>query len=171
MILQIAGGVIIITATTLLGLHFGSMGAKRTKDLMEMKKSLIMLKSQIDFAVYTMPQAFLHIANKTEQPISDFYAGLANKLENGISVEVAWQESVDDFYKSHLHKEDTQNIAMLGTTLGAMDAGVQISSIDMLITTIDDTLAKLNTQNPKDAKMYRGLGIISGLLITIVLLH
>jgi len=171
MIFQIAGGAIIIAATTLLGLHFGGMGVKRAKDLMGMKKSLIMLKSQIDFAIYTMPQAFLQIASKTQPPISNFYTQLANKLENGeVDIADGWEQGVAGFSKSHLHKEDMENIAMLGTTLGAMDCDVQINSIEMLIATIDDTLAKLSAQNPKDAKMYRGLGLISGLLITIVLL-
>ena len=171
MIFQILGGIVVIGATTLLGLHFASLGARRAKDLMEMKKSLIMLKSQMDFAIYTMPQSFLHVSRRVSPPFSAFYAQLSKRLEDGeVSICDAWEQGVEMLSKGYLHREDLENIAALATTLGAMDVDVQLNSIDMLIANIDDTLAKLGTQNPKDARMYRGLGIISGLLITIVLM-
>jgi len=171
MTLQILGGIIICTATTLLGLHLGGAGARRTKDLLEFKKTLILLKSQINFAIYTLPQAFHHISQRAAPPFDQFYTDLANELETGqMEAQAAWTTAVDKLKQSSLSKEDLANLQMLGASLGHMDAVVQINSIDMIITGIDDSLQQLLTQNPKNAKMYRGLGIVSGLLITIVLL-
>ena len=161
--MQIIGGALIVAATTMLGIHMGQAGSRRTRDLMEFKKSLILLKSQIDYSIYTLPQAFSHIAERTAPPFNEFYAKLA---ENPSS----WEQGVSELKSSNLSKDDIANIALLGMSLGQMDAGVQINSIDMVIAGIDDSLAQLMQDNPKNTKMYRGLGVVSGLLITIVLL-
>jgi len=170
-ILQIAGGATIVVATSLLGWHFGGLGAKRARDLLEFKKSLIMLKSQIDYTIYTLPQAFLHISERVVPPFDIFYTKISQELEDSRGdISTIWGQAVSRLRFSYLHKNDMDNIALLGTSLGLADVDVQINSIDMVITTIDDTLTKLGVQNAKDAKMYRGLGVVAGLLITIVLL-
>ena len=171
MTMQIVGGVLVCAATTLLGVHMGNQGSMRAKDLMEFKKTLLMLKSQIDYCIYTLPQAFMHISERTSPPFSEFYEDIAKKLDEGqMDAPTAWEEGLDALKASNLTKDDLANIAMLGTSLGNMDAKVQINSIDMLLTGIDENLNALLKENPKNMKMFRGLGVVSGLLITIVLL-
>ncbi|MCL2350260.1 MAG: stage III sporulation protein AB [Defluviitaleaceae bacterium] len=168
---QIMGGVLVCASTTLLGLHLGGAGRRRTKDLLEFKKSLILLKSQIDFAIYTLPQAFSHIGDRTAAPFDKFYEHLAVQLdEGGADAATVWENGLQSLKYSNLTKEDLDGIAILGASLGHMDANVQINSIDMVIAGIDESLSALAADAPKTAKMYRGLGVVSGLLITIVLL-
>ncbi|MDR2166337.1 MAG: stage III sporulation protein AB [Clostridiales bacterium] len=170
MTLQIAGGLLIIAATTLIGWDFSARGARRVRDLTELKKSLILLKSQIDYSIYTLPQAFSHISPRVAAPFDEFYAKLAKDVEGGADAASAWVSAVHSLKNSNLDKTDLENFAILGMSLGAMDSGVQINSIDMVITNIDDSLKRLLAENPKNSRMYRGLGIVAGLLITIVLI-
>jgi len=171
MTMRIIGAGIVCLATTLLGMHLGKAGSRRTKDLMEFKKSLILLKSQIDFAIYTLPQAFYHISERVQPPFSSFYEKMAQELESGqLDAASVWETGILGLKDTNLNKDDLANFGMLGTSLGQIDAHVQINSIDMVITGIDDSLKQLMLDNPKNVKMYRGLGIVSGLLITIVLL-
>jgi stage III sporulation protein AB len=170
MTIQITGAVLICAATTLLGFHIGGAGRRRSRDLMEFKKSMILLKSQIDYAIYTLPRAFSHIAQRSVPPFDSFYEKLAADIDDGADASASWNENITNLKDSNLHKDDLSNFALLGTSLGHMDKDVQINSIDMIITNIDDTLTRLLTENPKNSRMYRGLGIVSGLLITIVLI-
>ena len=171
MTVQIIGGALICLSTTLLGLYMGGAAARRSKDLMELKKSLILLKSQMDFAIYTLPQAFCHISGRVAPPFSEFYAKLAKELENNkADAATVWAQGIEGLSRTNLSKEDLDNFGILGMSLGHMDVTVQINSIDMIIAAIDDSLTQLRTDGPKTTKMYRGLGVASGLLITIVLL-
>ena len=162
MILTILGGILVCLSTTLIGVYLGGAGGRRAKDLLELKKSLILLKSQIDFAIYTLPQAFAHIAERASAPLSELYSKLAEAPDG-------WEAEVAKL-KGNFHKDDLANLALLGASLGQRDGSVQINSIDMVIATIDETLGELTAKNTKDTKMYRSLGVVSGLLITIALL-
>ena len=172
MTIQILGGLLVCGATTMLGLHIGAAGRRRAKELTEFKKSLILLKSQIKYAIYTLPQAFSHIVEKVDAPFANFYQNMADELEGGTNTAACvWAAEVSNSLKSNnLNKEDLENIATLEIALGQMDAQVQINAIDMMLVSIDETLANLAKENPKNAKMYRGLGVVGGLLITIVLI-
>jgi stage III sporulation protein AB len=171
MIMRFVGAGCVIAASSLLGIHMAKAGSRRAKDLVEFKKSLILLKSQIDYAIYTLPQAFMHISQRVAPPFDLFYGELSQSLGEGkTDAATAWEQSLAVLKGSHLAQEDLENIALLCFSLGQPDAVVQLNSIDMLIAAIDENLNKLNAENPKNAKMYRSLGVISGLLITIVLL-
>lgn len=162
MFLRIVGGILVCLSTTLIGIYFGGAGGRRSKDLLEVKKSLILLKSQIDYAIYTLPQAFANISERVSPPLDDLYRQLAEAPDS-------WSYEILRL-KSNLHKDDLENISLLGASLGQSDGDVQINSIDMVLATIDDTLSQLTNKNRTDVKMYRSLGVVSGLLITIALL-
>jgi len=169
--IRILGGLLVCVSTMLLGVYMGGAGTRRAKDLMEFKKSLILLKSQIDFAIYTLPQAFYHISERVQPHFEQLYAKMAAELEEGQNDAAGvWASGMENLKDSNLSKDDLANFSILGTSLGHMDAEVQINSIDMVIAGIDDSLKQLMADNPKNVKMYRGLGVVSGLLITIVLL-
>ena len=171
MIVRFVGAGFVVVSCSLLGWQLAAIGGRRVKDLMEFKKSLIMLKSQIDYAIYTLPQAFNHIAERVAPPFNAFYSEVACSLDEGnVDAATAWEQGLTALAGSHLNKEDLESIALLCFSLGHMDAAVQLNSIDMLIAAIDESLVRLNAENPKNAKMYCSLGVLGGLLITIVLL-
>jgi stage III sporulation protein AB len=169
--LQIAGAVLVCTATTLWGFNMAARGAKRAKDLMEFKNTLILLKSRIEYAMHTLPQAFLYISERTSPHFAAFYAQISNDLERGkTDAGSAWAQGIAALAQTCLSKDDMQKISMLGPSLGNMDKMVQLDAIDMISKGIDATITELNKENPKNARMYRGLGVVSGLLITIILM-
>jgi stage III sporulation protein AB len=162
MIVRFLGAGFIIASCSLLGMHMAKAGSRRTRGLMEFKKSLLLLKSQIDYAIYTLPQAFMNISQRVAPPFNDFYAKVSQDLSEGSAdAPTAWEQglvALEHGKNSHLNKEDIESIALLCFSLGHMDAQVQLNSIDMLIAAIDESLTKLNAENPKNAKMYRSLG-------------
>ena len=129
-----------------------------------------MLKSEIEYAIYPLPQAFANISARSSLPVADFYADLSHMLSQGETLGTAWEEVCTALGSTYLTQEDIHNLLALGKALGNIDADVQLNSIDMAISVIDDTVARLNIETAKNGKMYRGLGILSGLMIVVVLL-
>ena len=170
MILRILGGILVCAACGLLGLYMSHRGVARAKQLAEFRQSLLILKSEIEFAAYPLPQAFVSISYKTDN-FSDFYQEMSHRLTNKeMSLAKAWESGLAGLNGSCLTPEDLQTISGLGNALGSIDSAVQIKAIDMTIAAIDDVLARLSAQNAKDGKMYRQLGLLGGVLITVVLL-
>ena len=168
---RILGGILVCAACGLLGLYMSYKGVARAKQLTEFRRTLLMLKSEIEFAAYPLPQAFAHIAQKTEGGLGAFYESLSRRLtdkETGLAE--AWEKGLTELSGSHLASEDLQAIGGLGNALGSIDSAVQIKAIDMTLAAIDDILARLAAQNAKDGKMYRRLGLLGGVLIVVVLL-
>ena len=168
---RILGGILVCAACGLLGLYMSHKGVARAKQLAEFRQSLLMLKSEIEFAAYPLPQAFAHIAQRTEGSLTAFYELLSHKLtgkEAGLAD--AWETGLTELSSSHLASEDLQAIGSLGNALGSIDSAAQIKAIDMTLTAIDVILARLAAQNTKDGKMYRRLGLLGGVLIVVVLL-
>ena len=154
----------------LLGLYMGHRGIVRARHLTEFKQSLLLLKSEIEFAAYALPQAFANVSQRAGESFTDFYIELSRKIEDKISLADAWEMGLKDLKSSHLTQEDLEAVRSLGKSLGSIDAEVQIKAIDMTIIALDDILGRINEQNIKEGKMYRRLGILGGVLITVVLL-
>ena len=171
MIFRILGGILVCAACGLLGLYMGNRGVVRARLLAEFKQSLLMLKSEIEFAAYPLPQAFANISQRTSNGFASFYESLAAKLtDKEMSLTIAWENELLKLRNSHLAAEDLQAIDGLGGALGSIDSAVQLKAIEMTITDIEDILARLTVQNAKDGKMYKRLGLLGGALITVVLL-
>ena len=170
MAIRILGGILICASCGLLGLYMGHRGVVRAKHLMEFKQSLLLLKSEIEFAVYALPEAFVNVSNKAGENLRDFYTNISRRLENKADLANVWEEGLKELKNSNLTDEDLEAIRSLGKSLGSIDAEIQIKAIDMTIMALDDILIRLNAQNVKDGKMYRRLGLLGGMLITVILL-
>ncbi|MCL2354207.1 MAG: stage III sporulation protein AB [Defluviitaleaceae bacterium] len=171
MIIRYIGGALVIGACSFLGVHIGNQGKRRNKDLLELKKSLIMLKSHLEYAIHSLPQAFYLVSERVNNPFDDFYKNMAEKLGGAdANITAIWNEGINELKQGHLSKDDLGGLDMLGSALGQADVASQTNAIDMLLLTIDENLKTLHVESAKNSRMYRGLGVVSGLLITIVLL-
>ncbi|MDR2183142.1 MAG: stage III sporulation protein AB [Clostridiales bacterium] len=171
MIIRILGGILVCAACALLGLYMSHRGTLRARRLAEFRQTLVMLKSEIEFAAYPLPQAFANIAQRAEGDFADFYQELSRKLaDKEMGLAEAWEAGLAGLEDNHFSREDIQAMGGLGSALGSIDSAVQIKAIDMAVAAIDDILPHLTVQNAKDGKMYRRLGLLGGALITVVLL-
>ena len=169
MILRLAGGVLVCLSCTLIGIYLSVRANERAKLLMEFRQSLILLKSQIEYAAYPLPQAFKFISLRLSQPLSGFYNELSEKL--CVAQEdftLLWHCNLDKL--GCIEQEDIAVLNGLGAHLGNIDTDLQLNAIQIAVNDLEITLTKLNEQNIKNTKLYRSLGIISGLFITIILL-
>jgi len=138
---------------------------------MEFKHMLTLLKSEIEFAARPLPQAFMDLSQKAGENFAKFYRMLSEKLtDKEMDLAAAWDAGLKEIKNTNMTQEDFDAISGLGRTLGSIDATAQIKAIDMVTLALDEILTRLNAANAKDGKMYRRLGLLGGVLITVILL-
>ena len=82
-----------------------------------------------------------------------------------------WKEQVDKQLKrTALAAADRQELCALGEHLGYLDAAMQLGTIKLYLEQLEIKLAQLNEENGKKKKLYQYLGVMGGILITIVML-
>ena len=167
--IRLAAIILICLSSSLIGIYYGGKIPRRLAHLAEFKKCLLMLSSEIEFAVNTLPQAFVNIAHRSLL-YEAFFLKITEGLDAGQSMAQAWAGGCPQLEQSCLAEEDISHIAALGGFLGSIDKELQINSIEMLIFSINNTAETLEPEGIKNKKLYRGLGTLMGLLIVIILI-
>lgn len=172
MIIKIAGIVFVMLATTFMGFYYAGKDIFRIKDLLEMKKALNILKSEIEYSLTPLPEAMNNISQKIDGDVGKifkaFYEEAEKSKKSGI-YEIwlkAITESKDFLY---FENEDIESFKSFGRTLGYLDKNMQINNIMLTIEYIDEKTEYLSEASQKSKKLYGSLGILSGLIICIVL--
>jgi len=172
MLLQIVGALAVLLGSVGLGLYYAAKEGFRVQDLLEFKKALLILSSEIEYMRSPLAVACANIAKRTSLGAQCLFEHFSNALTDGEG-ETAYQlwlasmEAVKE--KTFIAAEDWVVIEGFGKTLGYLDKHMQQNAITYAISYIDEKAATLQTQADKNKRMYRSLGVIGGLLITVVL--
>ena len=174
MIIKIMGGALTILSGAIIGLYFAHRDGFRAGALLEIKKALIELTSEIEYSLSSLPEALTNVAGRRGQrAVNLLFAEAGKRLSaGGTSVSEAWEAALRSAFAgtSLLTPEDTENIAALGRSLGRADRGLQIKSIALTEDYIDARLSELAETSAKNKRLYSGLGVLAGLLAVIVML-
>ena len=172
MILRFVAAISVMVGCGGLGLYYAAREGFRINELQELKKSLLILSSEIEYMRAPLNVACSSIAKRTEGAVSTLFRIFAETISknNGETAYQAWVSSLSAIKeKSFLAEEDIGMLDGFGKTLGYLDKQMQQSAIDYTINYIDEKVTTLHAQNNKNKRMYRSLGVIAGLLITVVL--
>jgi len=170
MLIRIIGGLMICASSALIGFYLGERGKRRLTELTEFKKSLNVLKAEMEFAKHPLEVAFANTAENTTGATQTFYESAARLLISGTSAADAWQQSALHLKSSSLAAEDAESLSRISSVFTAMDKGAREAAFKMAVDYIDAKTQFLVPENIKMQKMYRGLGILCGLLIVVTLL-
>ena len=172
MLLRIIGALAVMVGCTGLGMYYSSREGFRIRELLEFKKALLILSSEIEYMRAPLNIACANIARRTEATISVLFAKFAELLSHGDG-ETAYQLWTNAAAaikgKTFMAEEDLSVLDGFGRTLGYLDKHMQQNAINYTVSYIDEKVASLQIQSGKSRRMYRSLGIIAGLLITVVL--
>jgi len=170
--IRVLGMVLTLAASAALGLYLSSLAKFRQQDLLEFKKALLILKSEIEYIAAPLPEAISNIASRTSNPVSKIFTHFAQSLRDNDEGETAyqlWIEAIQAHKKeSFLKKGDWELIEGFGKTLGYLDKQMQIDSIKFTTDYLDSQVAELQAVGDKNQKMYRSLGVIGGILLLVV---
>ena len=172
MLLRIAGALAVMLGCTGLGLYYSLKESFRISELLELKKALLILSSEIEYMRAPLHIACANIAKRTESTIGALFLQFSELLSagEGETAYQLWATAMEGIKgKTFMADEDLSVVDGFGKTLGYLDKHMQQNAINYAVTYIEEKAAALQTQGDKNKRMYRSLGVIGGLLITVVL--
>lgn len=171
--IKILGCILIISSSAGMGFFFSGELKNRIGDLKELKKLIFLLRGDIRYAKTPLPEAVQAMAIRHEGKYKHFLTVIAQRLNElgGISFCSIWKSAVDkDLEKTSLSKKDLEGLAMLGENLGYLDMDMQINTLDLYISQIEEEIVDLSRNVKEKSYLYNSLGILGGIFITLIML-
>lgn len=167
-------GILLIMGTALwFGAYFAAKERYRLKELEELERGILLLKSQIQYLSAPLPEVLEGISWKTDGVIGESFQEAAERMakRDGATAEEIWQEvwkkqAVHTFFT----KDDLDAVLLFGRTLGYLDKEQQGGSIQLLLRYIANALEQGKKRLEKNGRLYYGMGALGGLLIVVTLL-
>lgn len=157
---------LIIVITTYIGFFKSKKFSNRVKNLKDFKSSLNVFRSKIEFTYEPIKDIFLEISKVVYQDNENIFKSFCESQNEDITV--AWNEAVQNS-KLDLKQDDKDVFILLGKMLGKTDKTGQISQIDLVDNFLDKQISDSEEEKRKNEKLYKTLGVISGLVIAIIL--
>ena len=158
----------IIGTSSAIGLMLAKKYTNRELELKEIKNALNMFENKIKFTYEDIPTVFKDISKKINGNVGNIFKNASEKMQNMQAGE-AWEYALENTYTS-LKKADIDIIKGLGRMLGKTDLSGQISEIKLVNNFLDIQIKDAEEEKNKNEKMYRTLGIVAGMTITILLI-
>jgi stage III sporulation protein AB len=156
--------IIILFSATRLGVYFGGAVGRRIGDLLELKKALLIFKSEIRYS--PLAEAFCNISEKLKPQVGEIFSAVAEK--NGPPAQT-WSKALLAA-KTNLAAEDVDYFLSFGSCLGFLDKTMQENNIELFISYIDKQVGYLNAESAKNKKMWASLGALGGALACVLLI-
>ncbi len=172
MYLKIFLSVVILIGFSTIGFYYSYKPIYRKNDLLEMKRALLSLASEIKF-FSSLNEAILNIEKNLNKPIKNIFKKFRINMEEkrGEELSLLWQDAIKNgSYETYFTKEDIENICIVGKIIGSLDRHFNIEGLNIIVEYINVTTKCIDNEKNKTFKMYQSLGILSGLTIIILLI-
>ena len=142
----------------------------RVKELVSIKSALNILENKIKFTQSPLEEIFKQISEtSSEKNIKSIFKLLNIEIKQNVNIHKTWEKVIRKV-ESNLDIEDEKILIDMGKMLGITDVEGQISNIKITNTFIDKQIEKAEREKEKNVKLFRTLGIVSGLSIVIILI-
>lgn len=159
---------LILITSTIIGITFSKKYAYRVKELQEMKNALNIFMTKIKFTYEPISSTFMYISEKVEGNVCKIFKNAVEEMESK-SAGDAWNSSLDTTV-TNMKEDDIGIIKNLGRLLGKTDIEGQLNEIKLVNNFLDTQIRTAEDEKNKNEKMYRTLGIVAGITITILLI-
>lgn len=162
--------IIVFCTSTIIGLLISKKYSNRVEILKNLKNALNIFEVKIKFSFETIPEIYKEISEKIEGTAGKIFADtVVNMNTKNMLAGPAFEKAVES-NSNELKAEDVNCIKTLGKLLGSTDIDGQISQIEIVKEFLSKQIEEASNEKNKNAKMYKKLGVIIGLIIVIVLL-
>ncbi|OOB77663.1 MAG: hypothetical protein BEN19_01565 [Epulopiscium sp. Nuni2H_MBin003] len=169
----VLGLVLILSSCTLAGFLYDNYENKRILQLEELIKGLEILKSEIDYKLTPLIYALEEVADITGFGVDKLFNIFAYKLaqKDEVNTMKMWKQSIVEVSGSlHLKEDDYKILESFGSVAGHIDRELQKNNIDWVISKLRRKADEATIRYEKQSKLYKGIGILVGLSIVIVLI-
>lgn len=161
----------VMLASTLIGVRLSSKLGGRVAELEAVLHMLEELSVQIRYRALPVYELLERLrANSSLQRLR-FIDCICAELEGTRDFDHAWQQGVArSVPQSSMNKDDIEVLLAIGSSLGKSDIDGQLSAIELHSATVRARLQQASEERAKKGKLYRSLGVLAGIGISIMLI-
>jgi len=170
--LKLVGGILVILSSSMIGFIIAGSYKNRPTTLRNLQVALSMLESEINYGHMPLPQALRSISKKCDKDVADLFAQTAHYLSSrrGLTADEAWEMSLKEFFlNSNIAENDYEILIAFGKYLGSTDKQDQIKNIRLALDNLRQQELSSIHEKEKNEKMWRYLGVLSGIMIVLLL--
>lgn len=171
--LKLIGSLIVIASTGIMGFYYGDIFYRRVKQLTSIQYAINLLEAEIVFTSTPLSEAFKNVANKTKEPINKIFEYLSMRLmdKEVTDVQSAFFEALKkNKGELYFNKEEVEVLASFMSALGASDVEGQKKNFNITSKKLESLEKLAEESRRKNEKLFRYLGVCTGMLIVIILI-
>lgn len=171
--IKILFSISIFLCCTYLGYMYGKNYSFRLENLIYLQQSIKMLETEIIYGATPLPEALLNISEKSNPKISSIFKEIRLDLiknKRGLVYNSFLSIKEDLYDKYHFKKKEIETLMDLGRVIGNSDRNDQEKNFILTLSAIEEAILEAKYERDKNEKLYRSLGIITGVGIIIILL-
>jgi stage III sporulation protein AB len=172
-LIKTISSIIIICSCTFLGFLYGKRYSDRVNHLIYLEQCIKMLETEIVYGATPLPEALYNVYLKGNKKISFIFEYIREDLISNKRGEVLDSFiSIKDVLatKLQLKDEDIESFISLGRVLGSSDRQDQQKNFVIILNQIRELTREAKIEKDKNEKMFRNLGVLTGLAIVIILI-
>jgi stage III sporulation protein AB len=172
LLIKIIGGLLIISASGLMGIILSNRLSLRYKELKNLRRYMQMLETEVTYGATPLPVALMNIANKAEGRLSSFFSSISDSLTDRsfYTVRDAWSYGTEEVLMlTSLKRADIELIKSFGSILGCSDREDQKKHFELFYLQLRHQEDAAQEEIRKSAKMYRDLGFLLGIAVFVIL--
>lgn len=171
--LKLVGCLFVIISSSGIGFLLGSRFGERVEDIRNFRTSIQMLETEISYSHTPLPEAFVCVAKKSGGAVRAIFEHVGDSLGSRRS------GNVGDAFASALNRssgsvslspEDMGILKSFGHSLGCSDVDGQMKCFKLVSKQLEAQQAKAEQERGKNERMYKSLGVLTGLAVSILLL-
>ena len=171
--LKLIGGILVLSASALIGALLSEDIRRRPEELRELQGLLLIFENEMSYLSRPLPDVFQNICSAGRTPVTGFFRKTLGYLRScqGISASEAWEGAIDAvFPQTGLNGEDKAILMTFGKMLGSADTEGHLKNIRLTAARLGIQEKKAVEIRDKNEKIYKTLGILGGIAIVIILL-
>ncbi len=166
------GAIFLVAACLLLGLGQARLLLRRRDSLAGMLDALRYMNAELKNGACPIPELFFALEDRAEGQLRPFFAGLNIRMQGFGEESLAeiWRGCVETDKSLVLKEEQRRELGRLGNYLGRYSGEEQSQALGLCMTRLEAELLAARQEAGQGMKLYTGLGLCIGLMLTAVLL-
>ena len=163
----------VLFISTFIGYALANRYSSRVSELRDLLLALEIFETKIKYTYDSLTTSFMYIADNLKTKVYRIFfitAQEVNENKNDSAGECFKTVIDNEKIFLNLNKEDIEILKELGISLGQTDIEGQLKNIRLVSSSLKNQLENAKEEKEKNFKMYRNMGVLSGLIIIIILL-
>jgi stage III sporulation protein AB len=170
--IKLIGALCVIFAGTMLGFYQALQLSARPRQIRQSIQGLQRLETEILYGFTPLPEALEAVARAAGGPVGAIFARAGRGLSEGNSdtVQDSWRSAVEGCWeRTAMKRTEQEAFLQLGSVLGISGREDQAKHLRLAVSVLQAEEAAAAEDNRRYGKMWRSLGLLSGVLIVILM--